>query len=123
MLLWMKTRLPVLCALGALLVLAAVVARGDSSVPVGKGKPIFGWLHLPNFRFVQDIDARRSSGAPGGSQWATILGWALIFLPLVLLAVAIVGAIVIALHQRKIGPPTPVREPKNGGPGTTDAAA
>src|SRR5256885_14655817 len=123
MLLWMKTRLPVLCALGALLVLAAVVARGDSSVPVGQGKPLCGWLRLPSIKFVQDIGARRSGGAPAAGEWATILGWILIFIPIALLVLAIVGAVVLALRQRKIGPPTPVWQPKDVAPGTTEPSA
>src|SRR2546430_3144438 len=113
MLLWMKTRLPVLLTLGAFLVLAAVVARGSSSVRIGTGKPLFAWLKFPAIHFAQDPSVATNSGAPLTGSWATIAGWAIVALPLILLLAAIVAALVIAMRMRKIGPPTPVVRAKD----------
>jgi hypothetical protein len=123
MLLWMKTRLPVLLTLGAFLVLAAVVARGSSSVPVGTGKPLFAWLKLPSITLSSDPGVATNSGAPLTGSWATIAGWAIVALPLVLLLAAIAAALIIAMRMRKIGPPTPVVKATDAVLASTEASA
>ena len=118
MLLWLRTRVPALVGIGALVVLAGVVARGRSAVPVGESKPLFGWLRLPEFRIPESRDGVPNDWAPevhGG--WIRVFEWAILMLPLLALVFAIGAAVVVAvLRGRRLGPPTPVVT-KRGEPG------
>lgn len=123
MLLWVGTRLPALLGIAALLVLAAVVARGTSAVPVGVSQPLFGWLRFPNFNLPDGIPTANTNATRADGGWAVYIGWAVMLLPVLMLAVAIVAVLVIAFRQRKIGAPSPVRrEDATGYPGTNLAA-
>lgn len=109
MLLWMRTRLPALVAMGALVVLAAVVARGSSAVPVGESKPLFGWLRWPSFRTsaVGEVEPRGTvSDFDGG--WAAVLGWAILLLPVGALVFVIIAVVVMSVRARKPEMPSPV---------------
>lgn len=103
--------MPALVAVGGLMVLAAVVARGDSAVPLGEPKPLFGWFRLPNFL---DKEATTPQPEPHGyvsdvsGLWATVVAWAILLFPLLVLVLAIVAAVVLSVRARKIQPPTPV---------------
>jgi hypothetical protein len=109
----MRSRVPVLGAAVALLLLAAVVAVGDSAVPLGEGKPLFGFLRLPviELRPVTSDQPPQvvRTGAP--DKWVDYITWGVLFLPLVLLGVAIVGALVLSLRRRRIRRPAPDRAP------------
>ncbi len=118
MLLWMRTRLPALLGIAALLVLAAVVARGRSAVPVGVSRPLFDWLRFPNIEFTGGVASSGRGSPVGDGGWAAWIGWAVLLLPVLMLAVAIVVALIFA--WRRVGAPTPVRRDSDetGYPGT-----
>lgn len=110
MLLWMRTRVPALVAIGALVVLAGVVARGSSAVPVGETRPLFGWIRLPDFfRFRPDDERARTQPSRPGGTWLAVIDWAILLLPLIALVVVIVLALILSLRGRKLGMPTPVK--------------
>jgi hypothetical protein len=116
MLLGMRLRL---LAIAALLVLAAVVARGESALPVGESRPWFNWWRLPTLT-TPGISAGGGQASSEPGLWLAILGWVAMLLPVALLAVVILAAMVIGIRQfRRIGPPTPVqRDEEPGHPGT-----
>jgi hypothetical protein len=116
MLLEMRSRLPALLGMGALLLLAAVVARGASAVPVGETKPLFGWLRIPMIQPVAP-EGRPAGVRPGEGWWAGFIGWFVILLPFMLLGLAIVAALLMSLRWRKLGVPTPVRNGEETGLG------
>jgi hypothetical protein len=102
MLLWMRSRLPVLVVMGALLVLAAVVAASPSAVPLGEGRPLFEFLKLPTITVtnprpnLSEVTRERTWG--GWTEW---LGWFLLALPAAVLVSAIILAIVVGLQARR----------------------
>jgi hypothetical protein len=115
MLLWMRNRLPALVVMGALVVLAGVVARGTSSVPLGQTRPLLSWFRLPNFNgpeFTQG--SPRESGQPLHGWWSAALERAILLLPLIMLGLALAAALIVALRMRKLQPPTPVRRGEPG---------
>jgi hypothetical protein len=122
MLLGMKTRLPALLGIAALLVLAAVVARGQSSVPVGASRPLFDWLRFPTIQFTGGIASSGRGSTTGDGGWVAWIGWAIMLLPVLMLAVAIVAALIFAFRHR-IGAPTPVAKSDEIGYPGTDLAA
>src|SRR5262245_33300719 len=123
MLLWMRTRFPALLGIAALLVLAAVVARGRSAVPVGVTRPLFDWLRFPDFSFTGGVASSDRGSSTGDGAWAAWVGWAIMLLPVLMIGAAIVAGLYFALRYR-IGMPTPVRrgEDETGSP-STDARA
>lgn len=105
---WMRTR--ALVAVGALVVLAGVVARGSSAVPVGEARPLFGWIKLPDFlRFQPDDERARTQPSRPGGTWMAVIDWAVLLLPLVALVVVIALALIMSVRARKLGMPTPVK--------------
>lgn len=122
MLLGMRNRLPGLLAVAALLALAAVVARGESAVPLGETRAWFDWLRFPSIG-AQGVSISGGTASSEPGLWLAILGWAALLFPLVLLALAIVAALVVAFRQRRIGPPTPVRREQESVHPETDLAA
>lgn len=123
MLLGMRSRLPALIVIGALLVLAAVVAAGASAVPVGQGRPLFEFLHLPVITVIDPQvpppeDARERTW-PAWTQW---LGWFLMTLPITLLVAAIIAAVLVGLLARRIRFSSPGRVAP-GGPGVAGTPA
>ncbi len=117
MLLWMRTRVPALVAVGALVVLAGVVARGSSAVPTGEPKPLFGWIKMPAFlRFRLDDEHGRTRPATHGGVWVAVIDWAVLLLPLIALLVVIALAVIMSVRARKLGVPTPVKN-RSSGPG------
>jgi hypothetical protein len=120
MLLWMRIRLPALLGIAALLVLAAVVARGRSAVPVGMSRPLFDWLRFPDIDITGGVASSGRGSTTGEGGWAAWIGWAIMLLPVLMLGVAIVAALIVAL-RRRIGVPTPVRRGDDEtGPPATD---
>ena len=88
----MKTRLPMLLAIVALLMMAAVVAQGSSAVPVGEGKPLLGFLRLPTFNPPKPTRVRVIDEPETPGWWVDIIAWAVLMLPFVLLGLAMVFA-------------------------------
>jgi hypothetical protein len=120
----MRYRWPAVGAVVALVLLAAVVARGTSAVPVGQGRPLFGFLSWPRLEFpAADGDSYRSPDS-GQSGWIDVTGWIVLLLPLVLLGGVILAAAVVGLkglRLRRIGPPVPVVPGEEPGTGGTSA--
>ncbi|HEV2779154.1 MAG TPA: DUF4129 domain-containing protein [Actinophytocola sp.] len=108
----MRRRVPALVAVGALVMLAAVVARGASAVPVGEGEPLLGFLRLPEIDLTPPGGAASDPDAePGSGGWAAVLAWVVVLIPLFLLAGAIVAAVVFSVigwRLRRPGLATPV---------------
>lgn len=105
----MRSRLPLL-ALVAVVVLAAVVARGRSALAVGEPGSLLGGLWLPSFGFST------STGSAGDSTWPIFLGiqlavWIVLLIPMGLLGVVIMIALVGSMRRRRIGRSTPVVAP------------
>ena len=104
----MRTR--ALIAVGALVVLAGVVARGGSAVPVGEPRPLFGWIKLPDFlRFRPDEQPTRRPPSSSSGTWLAVIDWAVLLLPLIALVVVIALALIMSIRGRKLGRPTPVK--------------
>jgi Domain of unknown function (DUF4129) len=104
----MRTR--ALIAVGALVVLAGVVARGGSAVPLGETRPLFGWIRLPDFfRFRPGDERPRTQPERPGGTWLAVIDWAVLLLPLIALLVVIALALIMSLRARKPGKPTPVK--------------
>src|SRR5437763_13890065 len=105
----MRNRLPALVAVGALVVLAGVVARGTSAVPVGESKPLVWWLRLPMIHQSQSTEAPpRGRVVDVRGPWATIVEWGILLIPVLVLVLAICAAVMISLRARRLQPPTPV---------------
>lgn len=96
----MRNRVPVLLAMLALVMLAAVVAGGSSAVPVGSGKPILGFLRIPTINIPQEPRGRQVNRPEEPGVWGDLIGWFIVFSPFILLVVAIVVAAVLALRGR-----------------------
>jgi hypothetical protein len=127
MLLRMKGRVAALVAVGALVMLAGVVARGASAVPLGKGEPLLDFL------VFSEIDL---SVVPGGGDvteepevrgggWTQAVSLVVVLVPLLLLAGAIVAAVVISLlnwrrRRRMVATPVVVDD-DDGYPGVPSA--
>ena len=102
-------------AVVALLMLAAVVAVGGSAVPLGEGKPLFGFLRLPVIELKPTITTEPQVVRPGGPDtWVDYLTWAVLSLPLVLLAVAIVSGLVLAVRRSRLRRPSWPSSPDRG---------
>src|SRR2546429_38304 len=107
----MRNRLPALVAVGALVVLAGVVARGTSAVPVGEAKPLVWWLRLPMIHQSQSTEAPpRGRVTDVRGPWATIVEWAILLIPVAVLVLAICAAVMLSLRARRFGAPTPGME-------------
>lgn len=101
--------MPALAAVGGLMVLAAVVARGGSAVPLGEPQPLFRWLRLPNFLAKE---ATTPQPEPHGyvsdvhGLWGAIVSWGILLFPLFVLLIAIGAAVILSLRARKLGAPS-----------------
>lgn len=95
----MRNRVPVLLAIVALVMLAAVVAGGSSTVPVGSGKPILGFLRLPTIDIPQTPRGRQVNRPEAPGAWADVVGWVIVFSPIALLLLAIGAALVLMLRR------------------------
>src|SRR5690349_11575272 len=112
MLLVVRSRVPVVGTAVALLMLAAVVAAGDSAVALGEGKALFSFLRLPLLGLKpksSDEPPVVLTGEP--DKWVDYVTWGILFLPLVLLGVALVSALVLAIRRYRIRKPALDRAP------------
>jgi uncharacterized protein DUF4129 len=126
MLLGMRRRLPALVAVVALLMVAAVVARGTSAVPVGEGRPLLGFLRIPEIDLSPPGDSGSEAdtwSGPGG--WTAVISWVIVLIPLFLLATAIVAAVVFAVigwRRHRVGLATPALVEEDGEQGDVPRA-
>jgi hypothetical protein len=95
----MRNRVPVLLAMLALVMLAAVVAGGSSAVPVGSGKPILGFLRIPTIDIPRTPRGRQVNRPEAPGAWADLIGWVIAFSPIALLFLAIAAALVLTLRR------------------------
>jgi Domain of unknown function (DUF4129) len=118
MLLGVRKRWPGVLAIVALLMLAAVVSRAASAVPVGEGKPLFGFLRLPTIELYHDEDPGQHLSPDEGTTLGDILGWVVLLSPLFLLAVALLGGLVLGIRwaRRRVGQSTWLPEEPGYGP-------
>jgi uncharacterized protein DUF4129 len=126
MLLRMRSRLPALVAIVALVMLAAVVARGTSAVPVGEGRPLLGFLGIPRIE-LPELSGSESGGTSVLGGWSATLALVIVLMPLALLAMAIVAAVVLALvaarrRRRRIALPSVLPDEGGSSDGTELAA-
>jgi hypothetical protein len=104
----MRTRLPLVLGLAALLVTAAVVAQGRSAVSVGESRPLFGAIWLPAIPVPavdppsEQVDPDDQSGFAG-----EIIGRLIVALPVVLLGLALLVGLIGAVRRRRLGAATP----------------
>jgi hypothetical protein len=106
MLLGMRARVPVRLAVVALLVLAAMVAEGASAVPVGGGK-LFGWAWT--FSKPRELLGKPYETPAQSGLWTQVFGSFVLFLPLILLGLAILLGVVLSIrrrHRKRTGSPT-----------------
>jgi hypothetical protein len=109
----MRNRVPVILAMVALVMLAAVVAGGSSAVPVGSGKPILGFLRLPTIDIPPQTPRGRQVNRPEApGAWADVIGWIIVFSPIGLLLLAIGAALVLTLRRAGRSEPS-VRHPSD----------
>jgi hypothetical protein len=122
----MRNRLPALVAIGALVVLAGVVARGSSAVPVGESKPLIGWLRWP---WPASSDTQAREAPPRGrvvevrGTWAIVVEWAILLLPVIALLLAITAAVIMSVRRRKRELPSPIVRSQVEPTGTGDRAS
>jgi hypothetical protein len=120
MLLGMKVRL---LAVAALLVLAAVVARGESALPLGETRSWFDWWRMPTLTPPGGVAVPQGTESSEPGLWLAIVGWIALMLPVALLVVAVVTAIVVGIRKIRIGPPSPIQPDEESAYPGTDLAA
>jgi hypothetical protein len=82
----------------ALLMLAAVVAARPSAVPVGEGRPLFGWDWTGGSRTLLGKQFE-TPDQPG--HWTDIFGSIVLLFPVILFGLAILLGVALSLRRRR----------------------